>query len=153
MSYGFLVKLKWELWINKASAFKANYFESRTNKRHKVQGFGTSINEPTRVKHFSDLTHKYYTRLGRLARDKHSSFLRKSKKYVCKKFYDTGPRILYINNNISVDWPSCYWHIWCIFLYTSTYLDFTKILKYLWTGWPAGANSIKLFIAIIYGFS
>ncbi len=38
------------------------------------------------------LTHKYYTRLERLARDKHSSLLRKSVNYDRNKFYDTGSR-------------------------------------------------------------
>jgi hypothetical protein len=42
-----------------------------------------------RVKH---LTHKHQTRLEKLARDKHSSLLLKSVKYVCKKFYSTSPR-------------------------------------------------------------
>ncbi len=37
------------------------------------------------------LTHKYKTRLERLARDKHSSLLRKSVNYGSKKFYSTGP--------------------------------------------------------------
>ncbi len=37
------------------------------------------------------LTHKHLTRLERLARDKHSSLLRKSANYGCKKFYSTGP--------------------------------------------------------------
>ncbi len=36
-------------------------------------------------------THKHYTRLQRLARDKHSSLLRKSVNYDRKKFYSTGP--------------------------------------------------------------
>jgi hypothetical protein len=39
----------------------------------------------------SGLTLKHYNRLERLARDKHSSFLRKSVNYGCKKFYITGP--------------------------------------------------------------
>jgi hypothetical protein len=38
------------------------------------------------------LTHKYQTRLKRLARDKHSSLSRKSVNYGRNKFYDTGPR-------------------------------------------------------------
>jgi hypothetical protein len=43
----------------------------------------------------SDLTHKHYARLERLARDKHSS-LRKSLNYGRNKFYDTDLRSLYI---------------------------------------------------------
>jgi hypothetical protein len=39
----------------------------------------------------SGLTCKHYTRLERLARDKHSSLLRKSVNYGRKKFYSTGP--------------------------------------------------------------
>ncbi len=38
----------------------------------------------------SGLTQKHYTRLERLARDKHSSLLRKSVTYGRKKFYSTG---------------------------------------------------------------
>ncbi len=37
----------------------------------------------------SGLAHKHQTRLERLARDKHSSLLRKSVNYDCNKFYDT----------------------------------------------------------------
>jgi hypothetical protein len=37
------------------------------------------------------LTHKHYTRLERLAKDKHSSIVQKPVKYGCKKFYSTGP--------------------------------------------------------------
>jgi len=37
------------------------------------------------------LTHKQYSRLKSLARDKHSSLLRKSVNYGRKKFYSTGP--------------------------------------------------------------
>ncbi len=37
------------------------------------------------------LTRKHQTRLERLARDKHSSLIRKSVNYGCKKFYGTGP--------------------------------------------------------------
>ena len=40
----------------------------------------------------SCLTCKHYTRLERLARDKHSSLLRKSVNYGHKKFYNTSPR-------------------------------------------------------------
>jgi hypothetical protein len=38
-------------------------------------------------------THKHCTRLERLARDKHSSLLRKFVNYNCKKFYNIGPRL------------------------------------------------------------
>jgi hypothetical protein len=41
----------------------------------------------------SGLAHKHYSRLERLARDKHSSLLRKSVHYGGKKFYSTGPRM------------------------------------------------------------
>jgi len=37
------------------------------------------------------LTHKRWTRLERLARDKHSSLLQKYVNYGHKKFYNTGP--------------------------------------------------------------
>jgi hypothetical protein len=37
------------------------------------------------------LTHKYYTRQEKLARDKHSSLLQKSVNYGRKKFYGKGP--------------------------------------------------------------
>ncbi len=37
------------------------------------------------------LTHKHYTRLKRLARDKTSGLLQKPIKYGCKKFYNIGP--------------------------------------------------------------
>jgi hypothetical protein len=37
------------------------------------------------------LTHKHWTRLERLARDKYSSSLRKSVNYSCKTFFCTGP--------------------------------------------------------------
>jgi hypothetical protein len=37
------------------------------------------------------LTHKYLTRLEKLARDKHSSLLQKSVNYDHKKFYNIGP--------------------------------------------------------------
>jgi hypothetical protein len=50
------------------------------------------------VKHLSgapSLTHKHWTRLNRLARDKPSSLLRKSVNYGRKKFYDTGPSFSY----------------------------------------------------------
>jgi hypothetical protein len=40
----------------------------------------------------SSLTSKHETRLERLARDKHSSLLRKSVNYGQKKFYNIGPR-------------------------------------------------------------
>jgi hypothetical protein len=39
----------------------------------------------------SGLTCKHKTRLERLAKDKHSSLLRKYVNYGCKKFYNTGP--------------------------------------------------------------
>ncbi len=39
------------------------------------------------------LTHKHYTRPAILARDKHSSLLRKSVNYGRKKFYSIGPRM------------------------------------------------------------
>jgi hypothetical protein len=41
----------------------------------------------------SGLTHKYWTKLKRLAKDKRSSFLRKSINYSRDKFYDTGPTV------------------------------------------------------------
>jgi hypothetical protein len=41
------------------------------------------------------LTRKHYTRLERLARDKHSSLLRKSVNYISKKFYSTGQKAEY----------------------------------------------------------
>ncbi len=37
------------------------------------------------------LTHQHYTKLERLAKDKHSSLLQKYVYYGCKKFYSTGP--------------------------------------------------------------
>jgi hypothetical protein len=40
----------------------------------------------------SGLTSKHWTRQERLARDKHSSLLRKSVNYGRNKFYDTGPQ-------------------------------------------------------------
>jgi hypothetical protein len=40
----------------------------------------------------SGLTHKHWTRLEKLARDKHSIILRKSINYGQKKFYNIGPR-------------------------------------------------------------
>ncbi len=39
----------------------------------------------------SGLTHRHQTRLERLARNKHTSLLRKSVNYGRKKFYSTGP--------------------------------------------------------------
>ncbi len=39
------------------------------------------------------LTNKHYTRLERLAGDKHSSLLRESVNYDRKKFYGTGPGV------------------------------------------------------------
>jgi len=39
----------------------------------------------------SGLTRKHYTRLERLVREKHSSFLQKSVNYASKKFYRIGP--------------------------------------------------------------
>jgi hypothetical protein len=42
---------------------------------------------------FSGLTRKHYTKLERLARDKHSSLLRKYVNYGNKKFYSAGPRV------------------------------------------------------------
>ncbi len=41
----------------------------------------------------SSLTRKHYTRLERLARDKHTSLLRKSVNQSRNKFYSTGPRL------------------------------------------------------------
>jgi hypothetical protein len=43
------------------------------------------------VEHLKGLTRKHSTRLERLARDKHSSLLRKYVKCSRNKFYDTGP--------------------------------------------------------------
>jgi hypothetical protein len=42
-------------------------------------------------------TRKHQTRLERIAKDKHSSLLRKSVYYGCKKYYSTGPRGLIRN--------------------------------------------------------
>jgi hypothetical protein len=52
--------------------------------------------EANRVKYLSSAPlkgrpHSHLTRLERLARDKHSSLLRKSVNYGRKKFYSTGP--------------------------------------------------------------
>ncbi len=43
------------------------------------------------AQHCYILAHKYWTRLERLARDKHSNLLCKSVNYGCNKFYSTGP--------------------------------------------------------------
>jgi hypothetical protein len=52
----------------------------------------------------SGLTRNYWTRLERLARDKHASLLRKSVNYVRKKFYSTGPGFKWLPGMT----PSCY---------------------------------------------
>jgi hypothetical protein len=42
------------------------------------------------------LARKHWTRLEKLARDKHSSLLRKSVNYGRNKFYSTGPKMAFI---------------------------------------------------------
>jgi hypothetical protein len=51
----------------------------------------------------SGLTRKYWTRLERLAKDKHSSLLQKSINYGCKKFNSTGPGGQCYKNTMVID--------------------------------------------------
>jgi hypothetical protein len=58
-------------------------------------------------------TGKHYTLLERLARDKHSSLLRKSVNYGRKKDYSTGPRVALNGNgkHLSLSgYSNNYWH-------------------------------------------
>jgi hypothetical protein len=61
--------------------------------------------EPTRAELLSGAPLK--SRLERLARDKHSSLLRKSGNYGCKKFYSTGPFKIFSNVKLIFFSSSC----------------------------------------------
>ncbi len=69
---------------------------------------GAYPSEFFQVIHAPSLTHKHQTRLERLAKDKHSSLLRKSVNYGRNNFYDKGP------------WALCYktvfFHNLCMFV-------------------------------------
>jgi hypothetical protein len=99
--WAWVVTLKWASWVNESSAFKANIYDTSTNKKEVVQGYGRHVNKsiiPLYIKSWNMFYDIVKLKWMSRANEADNSDLSTNKREVVQS-YGTNVNFTYLNSN------------------------------------------------------